>query len=350
MNGFSTAPFWPVFGVGAPGAAIPTNQLYFDTNTPIYVPYVYQNGGWHEFGDGVGAVTSVGLSLPASVFTVTGSPVVSAGVLTGAFNAQTANTFFRGPVTGAAGAPVFGGLVVADFTGLFTSGSVLFASTTGAITQNNAAFFWDNTNGRLGIGTAVPTQALDILATNIEFAFNTIAGVFQATRDDATAVGPQFIFRKGRGTIAAPTVILTNDTVFSISGRGYTGSGTTYTQGAAISAQLIDPTPSTTAMGMRLFFSLAAIGAVTNTEVARLEVATGLSMFGANPVINANRLFVMRQFTVATLPTGTNPNSVATVTDSTVPYVSANIGATPLGGGANKCKVTTFDGTNWVIG
>jgi hypothetical protein len=37
-----------------------------------------------------------------------------------------------------------------------TSGSVLFSDGT-TISQNNAAFFWDNTNSRLGIGTATPS-------------------------------------------------------------------------------------------------------------------------------------------------------------------------------------------------
>src|SRR5437867_2226264 len=41
-------------------------------------------------------------------------------------------------------------------TGTGTLGSVYFAGTGGAITQDNANFFWDNTNKRLGIGTASP--------------------------------------------------------------------------------------------------------------------------------------------------------------------------------------------------
>src|SRR5208282_3553469 len=41
---------------------------------------------------GLGTVTSVGLSLPAGVFTVSGSPVTTSGTLTGTFNTQNANT------------------------------------------------------------------------------------------------------------------------------------------------------------------------------------------------------------------------------------------------------------------
>jgi hypothetical protein len=49
--------------------------------------------------------------------------------------------------------------------GTILQGSVLFAGSGGLITQNNSNFFWDNTNNRLGIGTASPTYTLDITAT-----------------------------------------------------------------------------------------------------------------------------------------------------------------------------------------
>ena len=43
-----------------------------------------------------------------------------------------------------------------------TSGSVLFAGVSGLVSQDNANLFWDNTNKRLGIGTAVPLYSLDV--------------------------------------------------------------------------------------------------------------------------------------------------------------------------------------------
>jgi hypothetical protein len=50
-------------------------------------------------------VTSVGLALPTSVFTVTGSPVTSTGTLTGAFKNQSGNKFFVSPADGSSGVP-----------------------------------------------------------------------------------------------------------------------------------------------------------------------------------------------------------------------------------------------------
>lgn len=44
-----------------------------------------------------------------------------------------------------------------------TAGSIPFAGVAGAISQDNTNFFWDDTNNRLGIGTATPTVALDVV-------------------------------------------------------------------------------------------------------------------------------------------------------------------------------------------
>ena len=71
------------------------------------------NTSWTNPASG-GTVTSVGLALPASVFTVSGTPVTITGTLTGTLATQSANTVWAGPTTGAASAPTFRSLVGAD--------------------------------------------------------------------------------------------------------------------------------------------------------------------------------------------------------------------------------------------
>jgi hypothetical protein len=44
----------------------------------------------------------------------------------------------------------------------FTTGSVVFAGASGTYTQDNANFFWDDTNNRLGIGISSPTALLHV--------------------------------------------------------------------------------------------------------------------------------------------------------------------------------------------
>jgi hypothetical protein len=72
------------------------------------------NGTGFEWGTiaGAGTVTSVGLTLPSD-FTVTGSPVTSAGVLAGSWASQTANKFLASP-NGSTGTPSFRAMVAAD--------------------------------------------------------------------------------------------------------------------------------------------------------------------------------------------------------------------------------------------
>jgi hypothetical protein len=48
-----------------------------------------------------------------------------------------------------------------------TIGSVLFAGTGGLIQQDNANLFFDDTNNRLGVGTAAPARSLDINGSSI---------------------------------------------------------------------------------------------------------------------------------------------------------------------------------------
>jgi hypothetical protein len=45
----------------------------------------------------------------------------------------------------------------------FTSGSVVFAGSSGTYTQDNSNLFFDNTNDRLGIATNTPTQKLHVV-------------------------------------------------------------------------------------------------------------------------------------------------------------------------------------------
>ena len=44
----------------------------------------------------------------------------------------------------------------------FTAGSVVFAGASGVYSQDNANLFWDNSNDRLGIGTATPVSKLEV--------------------------------------------------------------------------------------------------------------------------------------------------------------------------------------------
>lgn len=60
-----------------------------------------------------------------------------------------------------------GSVATLTITTALTTGSVGFIGASGALTQNNANFFWDATNNRLGLGINAPTTALDVFGSGI---------------------------------------------------------------------------------------------------------------------------------------------------------------------------------------
>lgn len=76
-----------------------------------------------------GSVTSVGLSAPADVFSVSGTPVTSSGTLTLAKVSQTQNRVYASP-NGIAGVPTFRTLVVADLPTGIPNANLLNSSIT----------------------------------------------------------------------------------------------------------------------------------------------------------------------------------------------------------------------------
>jgi hypothetical protein len=89
-------------------------------------------------GSSSGSVTSVALALPSSTFSISGSPVTSSGTLTGAFVNQSSNTFLRGPNSGSAAIPSWGGLVSADIPSNAANTSGQAGSVSNALTMNNS--------------------------------------------------------------------------------------------------------------------------------------------------------------------------------------------------------------------
>jgi hypothetical protein len=60
-----------------------------------------------------------------------------------------------------------GSVATLTITTALTTGSVGFIGASGALLQDNANFFWDDTNNRLGLGTNSPTTALDVFGSGI---------------------------------------------------------------------------------------------------------------------------------------------------------------------------------------
>ncbi len=114
---------------------------------------------------GSGTVTSVGLTLP-SIFTVTGSPITTTGVLNATLASQPAATVFAAP-TGSAGAPTFRTLAATDIPDLdaskITTGILSIAQGgTGATTPGAALANLGAMNNTLNAGEIFVGNASDI--------------------------------------------------------------------------------------------------------------------------------------------------------------------------------------------
>lgn len=151
-------------------------------------------------GGGTGTVTSVGLGLPAE-FNVTGSPVTTAGTLTGAWASQATNLVFAAP-NGSTGTPSFRALAAADIPTLpankITGANLTAASTKVAVTG--------------GTGAVLTAATVDVNESNLTL--NNIGGTLGVTKGGTglTAVGGNGTLLGSDGTAALylnPTITTT---------------------------------------------------------------------------------------------------------------------------------------------
>lgn len=134
-------------------------------------------------GGGGGTVTSVGLALPASVFSVAGSPVIGAGTLTGDFISQNQNLVFASP-DGLAGTPTFRALVEADIPALTTYVEINGDTMTGLLILSGDPV--------VPLGAATKQYVDSLVTTNLSWKNNVVAattGVLPANTYNNGALG-----------------------------------------------------------------------------------------------------------------------------------------------------------------
>lgn len=166
---------------------------------------------------GVGSGT-VGLTLPASVFNVTNSPITPPGILNADFTTQSANQLFAGPSTGSPAVPAFRSLVTADIpsldvakitTGLLPiarGGTAIGTMTDNAVLIGNAGGGYTKTSLCTGVVSYDTTTRLFTCAgagATATLGPNTFSGTQTINLGATPNIGIELITDPGVGTFFA---------------------------------------------------------------------------------------------------------------------------------------------------
>lgn len=155
--------------------------------------------------------------------------------------------------------------------GSFTQGSVIFAGATGALAQDNANFFWNDTNLSLGISTATPAANAFIDGVNSSGA---------TKRVQLTGYGNNVGFR-GRyanGTLGSPTAAINTNVLAFLSAQGYGATGFSATSTALINMTAAG-TFTDTSMPTDINILTTPVGSITTVQTA-LFSHTGAATLG----------------------------------------------------------------------
>jgi hypothetical protein len=157
-----------------------------------------------------------------------------------------------------------------------TSGSVLFAGSSGVVSQDNSSLYYNSTNHRLGIGTTGPLTALHIAEST------TASGVITIEQAFGDTDCPDIYFKKARGNVGSPTVITTGDDLGKISFYGYSGAGG-YVEGASIRATSEGTVATTRVPGNLTFWTGTDAAPTVPTERMRITSAGRVGIGTNNP-------------------------------------------------------------------
>lgn len=310
---------------------------------------------------GAGTVTSVGLALPG-IFSVSGSPVTTAGTITATLTTQAANRVFAGPTGGGAATPTFRALVAADVpdlsaTYLTLTGVQNVSNKTGLISQ------WTNDAGYISsVGTITSLGTVTVGVWNATVIAGQYGGTGVANTGKTITLGGNLttsgafattLTVTGATSVTLPTTgTLVNTAVTTLASLAEVGTITTgvwnatpvtanfggtgaatltgLVQGNGISTMTAIPNSSTVGQALRV------TGAATYAWGA-LDLADTDAVTGVLPAANGGTGISFASMTNGQLPIGNGTGVTAATLTGTADQITVTNGvgsitlATPQG-------------------
>lgn len=329
----------------------------------------------------VGTVTSVAMTTPTSLITVSGSPVTTTGTLSVSLTNASANQVWAGPTTGAATTPTYRALVAADipshnhagsditagtvgasFLGVMTGATASVAGAKGAVPQPIAG---DDTRFLRGDGTWVASGSVTSVALALP-SFITVSGSPVTSTGTLTGTlanqsANTFFAGPSVGSAAAPTfrIMAAADMIVMVGATGAnpgtrgavpapaTGDNTRFLKGNATWADAV----TSVALSLPSFITVSGSPVTTTGTLTGTLATQSANLIFSGPTTGSAAAPTFRTLVAADIPllnTFTSSTTIASTGDY-IPFYSSSATDNRVITLSNLLTGTAPEGYNFLI-